>query len=126
MYLLDSNILINFLNGNKKEVNWIKNEKSKDSSLGFSLISRIEVLSLPKLKEEEIFQMEQFLSLLKQTYMGDDVVVLASALRRNLNLTLGDAIITATAISYKAIFVTNDKLLASKVKNLVEVISLNN
>jgi len=49
---------------------------------------------------------------------------LSARLRRNLKLSIGDAIVAATAISKRATLVTNDKVLVKKVKNLVNVLSL--
>ena len=56
--------------------------------------------------------------------MSDEIVSLSARLRRNLKLSIGDAIVAATAISKRATLVTNDKVLVKKVKNLVNVLSL--
>ena len=124
MYLLDSNILINFLNGSKREVDFITNAKKGNEFLGFSVISKIETLSLSGLKEERVQDIENFLSLFSESHLSNDVVLLSARLRRNLKLSLGDAIVLATAISRRMILVTNDKTLIEKAKNLVEILSL--
>lgn len=124
MYFLDSNILINFLNGNKKEVDFITNAKKDDKHLSFSVISKIETLSLSGLKEEKVQDIENFLSVFNESHLSNDVALLSARLRRTLKLSLGDAIILATAILRKMILVTNDKTLIKKAKNLVEVLSL--
>jgi len=124
MYLLDSNILINFLNGVKKEVDWINNAKKNNEFLGFSVISKIETLSLSELKEDKIQDIEIFLNLFSESHLSNDVVFLSAQLRRNLKLSLGDAIVLATAISRKMTLVTNDKELIKKAKNLVEVLTI--
>lgn len=124
MYLLDSNILIGFLNENKEVVNWISEKKQKDAILAFSVISKIEVLSFAPLTAEQVSNTEKFLNLFRQFNLNDEVVSLSSALRRKANISLGDAMIVATAISYRMILVTNDKQLATKVKGLIEVISI--
>ena len=56
--------------------------------------------------------------------MSDEIVSLSARLRRNLKLSIGDAIVAATAISKRATLVTNDKVLVKKVKTLVNVLSL--
>ena len=124
MYLLDSNILIEYLNGSKKEIDWINNAKKNNDFLGFSVISKIETLSLSKLKEEQVQDIENFLSIFSESYLSNDVAVLSARLRRNLKLSLGDAIILATAISRNMTLVTNDKTLMKKAKNLAEVLSI--
>lgn len=125
MYLLDSNILIGFLNGSKKEVDWVTNSKKNTKLLSISTISKIETLSLNGLKEEKIQDIEIFLSIFNESHLSDDVVLLSARLRQNLRLPLGDAIILATAISRRMTLVTNDKTLIKKAKNLVEILSLN-
>jgi len=124
MYLLDSNILINFLNGSKKEVSWINNAKKNNEFLGFSVISKIEILSLSGLREEKVQDIENFLNLFSESHLSNDIALLSARLRRSLKLSLGDGIILATAISRRMILVTNDKTLIKKAKNLVDVISL--
>ena len=124
MYLLDSNILIGFLNGSQKEINWVMAEKQNGSFLGYSVISKIETLSLYNLSEDKIQEIEKFFNVFSQAYLSDEVVSLSAKLRRNLKLSIGDAIVSATAISKRATLVTNDKNLIKKVKDLVSVLSL--
>ncbi|OGI65410.1 hypothetical protein A3A95_00985 [Candidatus Nomurabacteria bacterium RIFCSPLOWO2_01_FULL_39_18] len=124
MYLLDSNILIEYLNGSKKEIDFITNAKKNNEFLSFSVISKIEALSLSGLKEESVQDIENFLNVFSESYLNDDVATLSARLRRNLKLSLGDAIILATAISGRVTLVTNDKTLIKKAKNLVEILSL--
>lgn len=125
MYLLDSNILIGFLNGSQKEINWIITEKQNNSFLGYSIISKIETLSLYNLSEDKIQDIEKFFNVFNQIHLSDEVISLSAKLRRNLKLSLGDAIVAATAILKRATLVTNDKALVKKIKNLVNVLSLN-
>lgn len=124
MYFLDSNILINFLNGSEKEVDFITNAKKNGKYLSFSIISKIETLSLSGLKEEKVQDIENFLSIFNEVHLSGEVALLSARLRRNLKLSLGDAIILATAISRRMTLVTNDKNLIKKAKNLVEILSL--
>ena len=124
MYLLDSNILIGFLNGSQKEINWVVAEKQKGSFLSCSVISKIETLSLYNLSEDKIQDIEKFFNIFSQAYLSDEIVSLSARLRRNLKLSLGDAVVVATAISKRATLVTNDKTLVKKVKNIVNVLSL--
>ena len=124
MYLLDSNILINFLNGSDKEVEWVNLKKNKELFLFISVISKIEVLSFSGLSEDKLPTIEKFVNLFQEIPLDDDIVSVASLLRRKFKLPLPDSIITASAISRKMTLVTNDKVLAKKVKDLVKVLSL--
>jgi len=126
MYLLDSNIIIDFLNGDKKIGDWMNKEKSISILFPFSLstVGRIEVLSDKRLTEKQAIELEKFLDTFDSLSISDEIARLAAMLRREKVLTLGDAIIAATAIIRKRTLVTRDQNLAKKVKNLVEVLSL--
>ncbi len=93
MYLLDSNILIGYLNGNKKEIHFITEAKKKGGFLCFSVISKIETLSLSVIKAEHVREIESFLNTFSEVYLSEDVVKLSAGIRRNLKLSLGDAVI---------------------------------
>ena len=124
-YLLDSNILIGFLNDDKKIINWILERKREDKlSLNISFISKIEVLSFKELKDDQVDELEKFLNTFYMLYLSDEIINLSAALRRKVSLPLGDAVVAASAISNKLILVTNDKVLIKKVKNFVEVLSI--
>lgn len=121
-YVLDTNILIGFLSGDKKIAKWIFEHKS--DFLIISFITKIEILSLKDLNNDKIYDIEKFLDVFHNVNIDEEIIKLSSALRRNNLLTLGDAVIAATAISRKSVLITNDKNLAKKVKNLIEVASL--
>jgi len=123
-HLLDSNILIGFLNGDRKIIDWIFKRKSANDTLYISFVTAIEVLSLKTLKDAEIEDVEKFLNSFYQIFINNEIISLASALRRKHILTLGDAVIAATSISRKFVFVTNDKLLTKKVNKFLEVVSI--
>jgi len=124
-YLLDSNILIGFLNGDKKIIDWILERKRENKfSLSISFISKIEVLSLKELKNGQVNELERFLNSFYMIYLSDEIINLSAALRRKNFLSLGDAVVVATTISNKLILVTNDKVLIKKVKNFIEVLSI--
>ncbi len=124
-YLLDSNILIGFLNGDKKIADWIWEKKKENKfSLNISFVGKIEVLSYKDLEDNQINDIEMFLNSFNITYLGDEIINLSATLRRKKILSLGDAVVAATAISNKLILVTNDKILVGKVKNFSEVLSI--
>ena len=123
-YLLDSNILIGYLNGDKKVVDWIFSQKTASAFLCISFVTSIELLSLKTLKDSDIDDIDKFLGSFSEVSINKEITQLSSALRRKNIVTLGDAIVTATAISKKYILVTNDKVLVKKVNKFVEVISI--
>jgi predicted nucleic acid-binding protein len=123
-YLIDSNILIGFLNGDKNIAKWILDRKKDKDSLYISFITSIELLSLKSLKDSDVDKILDFISNFNEINATSDIVKLSATLRRKNLLKLGDAIITATAIYRKSILVTNDKILAKKVSKFIEVISI--
>ncbi len=124
MYLLDSNILIGFLNDTSKEVDWITIQQTEGRLLAVSVITKVEILSLNSLTEEKILVIEEFLNLFSPMSLNDETISVAASLRRRLKIPLADSIIAATAILRKMTLVTNDKVLAKKVEDLVKVLSL--
>lgn len=126
MYVLDSNIIIDFLNGDKKIGDWMSDEKSSHTLFPFamSVVSRIEVLSDKSLTAGQVVELEKFLDTFDLCSISDETIRLAAMLRREKILTLGDAIIAATAITKKCTLVTRDKSFFKKIKNLVEILSI--
>lgn len=124
-YLLDSNILIDFLNGRKETYSWVMEQRKLGSSLAIAFVSRVEVLSMTELKDSQIKQIEDFLDTFRvDLFISNSVLDTAAALRRKKLLTLGDAMVAATAIAGRMTLVTNDKKLAKGVKDLVPVLSI--
>ena len=123
-YLLDSNILIGYLNGDEKIVAWIVSQKTDNAFLYISFITTVEILSLKTLKDSDIAVIEKFLTAFYDVAATKEILQLAAALRRKGVVTLGDAIVTASAIIKKCTLVTNDKLLIKKVSKFVEVTSV--
>ncbi len=124
-YLLDSNILIDFLNGRKETYSWVIEQRKLGATLSIAFVSRIEVLSMAELKDSQVKQIEDFLDTFRiDLFLSNSVLSTAAALRRKKLLTLGDAMVAATAISGRMTLVTNDKKLAKGVKDLVPVLSI--
>lgn len=101
-------------------------EKNQMLSFSFQIsdITKIEVLSFKKLTDIQVKDLEDFLNRFSRVQISNEIVSLAAAIRRKNLLTLGDAVIAATAISHKSKLVTNDKLLIKKLKGLVETVSI--
>lgn len=96
-YLIDTNILIYFLQGDKVAVSFLK--KILDDELCISLINKIEVLSFPDLSKDE--EKEETIKI-----------------RKKYKLKLGDALICATSIMHDTILVSRNEKDFIKVKGL--------
>ena len=71
-----------------------------------SIISKVEVLGYHKLSPENSEKLETLFSLLPVLPVTDDVIELAISLRQQRRMSLGDALIAGTALSYGLPIVT--------------------
>ena len=110
-YLLDSNVIIDFLN-NKfgKEGNQFLQELLNSNRAVISVITRIEVLGYSKLSDDEINKLE---ALIKRTVvcpLETDIVQYAIAFKQRgeKSIKTPDAIIAATAKFLEISLITNN------------------
>ncbi|MEO5348675.1 MAG: PIN domain-containing protein [Magnetococcus sp. YQC-3] len=78
---------------------------------GISIVSEIELLSFPSLRQEEEQAIHLLLEKLERLALNRAVRDQTILLRRRLGLKLPDAVIAATAISWNATLLTNDQQL---------------
>jgi hypothetical protein len=106
-YLLDTNILIYYFNGNmecavKDKVSLLIRE-----SFQISIISKMEFLGFPfNLQERQ--KAEQFVECATIKSLSDEIVQHVIDIRKEKSIKLPDAIIAATAVQYSAILVTRN------------------
>ncbi len=102
--ILDSNIIIY---STKPEHAFLRNFIAKNSPL-VSAVSYVEVLGYHKLTslEKELF--EQFFRSTRILPISKEVTARAVQLRQTKKMTLGDALIAATALVNNAVLVTNN------------------
>ena len=112
-FLLDTNIILGFLNGNSK-INDFFQKNLIDSSLYASQITRMELLGYPSISSDEEKCLKDFLSLIKILPVNDAVCDQAITLRRKTRLKLPDALIAATAICFDLVLITCDVELLEK------------
>ncbi len=107
MYLLDSNILIYYLEGQKEIGVFVDSVKS----VAFvSVISVTELLAKPKLTKEQITLIEDFLDEFTVLDVGENIAKEAASLKRKYNLTFPDALLAATAKTFDLSLVSKDKI----------------
>jgi predicted nucleic acid-binding protein len=112
-YLLDTNIILYILSGNKTLANhlYLKN-------LYASVVSEIELLGFKDLTSAEEKSIRAFLSEFRVIYIDDAIKNEAILLRKQYGLKIPDCIIAATAISLNLPLITADKQF-KKVSNLL-------
>lgn len=102
--LLDTNAFIYFFEGRSKITNLVVNTPD----IYYSAISEIELLSATHLTQNEIDQINAFLSLCHRIDLTSKIINQTIALRRSYKLKVPDAIIAASALELKIPLVSAD------------------
>ena len=106
-YLVDTNILIYFLEGEKVAMSFFK--KIIDEDIYISLINKIEVLSFPDLSEKEEKSISMFLSNFITLEINNTIAEETIRIRKKYRLKLPDAVICATSIIHDMILVSRNE-----------------
>lgn len=97
MILLDSNVLIYLMNGQKPSLlNWVSRYE-----IAISDITRIEVLGYHKLSDQQKYLGTRLIEMCTGLSVNQKVVQQAIILKQQRPIKLGDALIAATALSYR-------------------------
>lgn len=106
-YLLDTNILIYYFNGNMECAVKDKVSRLICESFQISIITKMEFLGFPfNLQERQ--KAEQFVECATIRPLSDEIVQHVIDIRKEKRIKLPDAIIAATAMQYSAILVTRN------------------
>jgi predicted nucleic acid-binding protein len=111
-YLLDTNIILYIISGDKTLSNYLH---LKD--IYISVITEIEMFGFQKLTQKEEREIRELLLEFRLLPLDEAVKNEAILLRRNYNLKLPDCIIAATAITWNLTFISADKQF-KQIKNL--------
>lgn len=107
--LLDSNVLIRYLNAEEKIVKQLAAWRAEGRAFIISSLTTAEILSLKKLGTEDIERVKNFLSTFVSVPFDDIIAQTAAQLRRTYNLELPDAGIAATAVTLNLPVATQDQ-----------------
>lgn len=106
-YLLDTNILIYYWNGEIPPSELDVVEDVLRHSFTVSIITKIELLGWRKHTSEGFIKAREFLSRAEVIFIDEDVAELTIELKRTKNIKLADALIASTAL-------LNDLVLATR------------
>jgi hypothetical protein len=106
---LDSNILIAYLEGERRVIDILTGWKREGRVLLISAISVAEVLALPALDFETLAKIRLFLRGFVSVPFDEELAVTAGGLARRYRLKLADAAIAATALTRHVPLVTRDQ-----------------
>lgn len=116
-YLIDTNILIYALEGlfiNNQDI-----KKIFDESFNISVITEIEFLGWQGFSEQSKLDAKNFISLANILPLTSEIKNLAIEIKQKYNLKLGDAIISATAISNGYSIVSRNSKDFNKINDLL-------
>jgi predicted nucleic acid-binding protein len=107
-YLLDTNVLIYYFNG-EASVQDVFNQIQAGDAVGFySPITWVELLCYPGLTEAEANLMREFLRTVNSVSLTESVLDSAAEIRRSYRLKLADALIAACALIEECTLVTRN------------------
>lgn len=122
-YLIDSNIIINYLSENLETAQLDYLDNLFSNVLFVSIITKMEVLgySMP-IEIESVFK--EFIGSTEVLYIDDKIVDHTISLRKELKVKLPDAIIAATAIVNQIPLVTFNAKDFEKIKDIQVIVPL--
>lgn len=112
--LLDTNVVIGFLKGDKGIVRFLGNRLNRGAVLFVSQITRMEMLSYHELSREDEARIKEFLAGIQVLMLDPQTESKAITMRKEHRLKLPDAVIVATALVNHCALVTYDQALRAK------------
>ncbi|MEI8204002.1 MAG: type II toxin-antitoxin system VapC family toxin [Bacteroidota bacterium] len=107
-YLIDTNILIYYLDNKIPESQDEKISNIIENSFNISTISKIEILGWNKLSKEVIMKIENFLSNANVIFIEKEIEKKSISLKQKQKIETPDCIIAATAMLNKMTLVTRN------------------
>lgn len=119
--LLDTNIVIGFLNGDKVITSFLTAPTKNQKIFTVSQITRMELLGFPNITPDEEIIIKKFLDQIIIFALTDEIADKVIELRKKTRLKLPDAIIVATALVHKLKLVTCDEQLIKSTNSLSSI-----
>jgi predicted nucleic acid-binding protein len=108
-WLLDTNVVIDAFAGRSEAVKVIRSARGAALEwIGYSAITRLEVLGFPELADADEAGLRQLLAQFSEAPVMAPVIEKAIEIRRSVRIKTPDAIIAATALIYGASLVTRN------------------
>ena len=108
-WLLDTNVLIDAFAGRSDSVRAITSARTASLEwIGYSSITRLEVLRFPGLNGADEIGLRNLLAQLSEAPIDDAVIERAIKIRKSVRMKIPDAVVAATALVYEANLVTRN------------------
>ena len=108
MIVLDTNVVILYINDDATIVSWINRQRAMGESFSVSTITVVELLGFPKIIPQEVLMIELWLKRVLVVDVDLSVAREAARIRRELKLTMSASVIAATAVLLKSPVATRD------------------
>ncbi len=118
-YLIDTNILIYFIDGKFSEAQKKRVISIFEQSFNISIISKIEFLGFKDYLDKDRFEKAKgFISNAQIVQFSNDLVDTIIEIKQKYNTKLGDAVIAATALMNTSVLVTRNQKDFEKIEGL--------
>jgi predicted nucleic acid-binding protein len=117
-YLIDSNLIIYFLNGSLNDDQRIQLSDIMKISFNVSFVSKIEVLGWRLHNDVSLHEAESLLQFANVFGLSDDMISETIKLKRLIQIKLPDALIATTCLLNDLILLTRNKSDFAQIKNL--------
>ncbi len=117
-FILDTNIFIYYLNDRHEVEKFFTEEFILNNNLYYSIITEIELLSFPRLTEDESGVIRELLKKFLPISITEDIKEKTIEIKRNTNIGIADSIIAASSIVLDAALVTRDEPDFARVKEI--------
>lgn len=107
-YLIDSNVIINYLNGNFNSELLDRLDEIFNNNSAISVINKIELLAYHSLNQSQFDLTSDFVSTFDIYKIDDEIIESTIKIKRGERLKIPDAIIAATALKNDLRIITND------------------
>ena len=117
-FLFDTNIFIYYLNAEPHVEELFSRDFQSTNNIYYSVVTEIELLSFPRLNEEENRIIKGLLEKLLPISLTEVVKEKTIEIKKNFKIGIADAIIAASAIVLNASLITRDEPGFNKIKEI--------
>lgn len=118
MILLDTNVIIYYLQGEPSVVEKVKKLRQAEDAFAVSIITKIELLSYPLISLEETEKINNLLQECRIVYLNETVAEKVIELRKKYKILLADTIIAASGLAINASLLTRNIKHFKKIKEI--------
>lgn len=118
MILLDTNVIIYYLQGELSAVNKIEKLRQDGEIFAVSIITKIELLSYPLISSEETEKIHKLLKECYIVYLNEMVAERVVELRKKYKILLADTIIATSGLAINAPLLTRNIKHFKKIKEI--------